>query len=673
MGPFRLLGRLGDGGMGQVFLGRDEPGRWVAVKVIHDAHLGVAEFRRRFAREIRIAGQVRAPWTVALVAADADARRPWLATEYVPGPSLHRAVAKAGSLAEAAAGVLASRLADAMAALHSTGLVHRDLKPSNVMLAPDGPRLLDFGIARALDATRITRTGLAVGTPAFMSPEQARGADGGPASDVFSLAAVLVFAATGCGPFGQATNPVAMLMRVSEDAPDLAGVPDRLRAELAPCLAKEPAERPTARQLADTLAHWAEPPSGAPGAWPPPVVSELTQPPTWPRRPTLPVPHAGARTPLPARSWPAAFGMPAGLTPSNTALRTPSGLFRRGRRPGRALLALLALPVVALLALAAVFLVPWPGAGGPAAAAHQPAPAVPLRPVQLGAPIAIGNGGSAYRPAISPDGGRLFVNGKDGIAVVDVRARTAVRTIRPATGLVGGQLFCSPDGRWLYLVEFDQIEVIDLTVRRPTASIPLPRGLHSHADLSRDGRRLVLLHKQGDDTTETIIVVDTETRSVRTVPTRGLTFGGGVVLTADGRRAYAHQLLGPMVQVDLDTGRSVQNPFLPQVENAALSGDGRELYAVSFGGLITALDAATGDLIRRVTMPSSCCQFVAAPGGQVLTTVETRLQVVDPGTGKVLATAETGRSVNELVVSPDGRRVYLNDVNTMVEIAMSER
>lgn len=669
LGPYRLFGRLGGGGMGQVFLGRDEPGRWVAVKVIHDAHLGVPEFRERFAREMRIAGQVRAPWTVALVAADPDGRRPWLATEFVAGPSLERAVSGAGPLPEASVGVLASRLADALAALHSIGVVHRDLKPSNVMLAPDGPRLLDFGIARAIDTTRITRTGLAVGTPAFMSPEQAKGDEGGPASDVFSLACVLTFAATGEGPFGRGENPVTMLLRVSEEQPKLIGMPATLRAELAPCLAKDPADRPSARRLAETLAHWVDPPPR--GAWPPPVVSELI--PHLPKaQPAPPAPPAAApRAVAPA---PIAFDIPAGLTPTSTALRSLGGLFRTGRRPRLASLALLALPLAAALALVAVFLLPRSGvAGPPPSAGDNPPPAVPLRPVQLGPPLPVQNGGSAYPAAVSPDGGRLFIDGVRQIAVVDAHTRALIQTITPSPGLSGGQMFCSPDGRLLYMVDPSQVEIIDLGLGRPVRTIPLRQGLHMYADLSGDGRRLVLLHKGLSDATESLAVVDTLARTVRYLPLPGMTIGGGVVVTADGRRAYTYQVVGPMLQVDLDTGESTQNPSTRQVEAAALSADGRELYVKAFGGLITTLDAANGNLVRRVTVPYSCCEMVAAAGGQLVTNQRNTVQVLDPGTGKVLATAQAGQPFNHIVISPDGHHLYLSDTDTMVDVSVTQR
>jgi protein kinase-like protein len=503
-------------------------------------------------------------------------RRPWLATEYVAGPSLERAVGGAGPLPEASVGVLASRLADALAALHSIGLVHRDLKPSNVMLAPDGPRLLDFGIARTVDATRITRTGLAVGTPAFMSPEQAKGIDGGPASDVCSLACVLTFAATGEGPFGRGENPVTMLLRVSEDEPNLIGMPATLRAELAPCLAKDPADRPSARQLADTFEHWVDPPPSA--AWPPPVVSELTPP----RPQSAPGAIPGVFAPAPM-----AFDIPAGLTPTSTALRSLSGLFRTGRGPGRAALALLALPVIAALALAAVFLVPWSGATAPnPAAAPSPPPAVALRPVRLGAPMAVQNGGSAYQPVVSPDGGRLFIDGIRGIAVVDAHTRALIQMVKPRQ-VPDGPMFCSPDGRLLYVVEFTQVEIIDLSLGRPAGTIPLRQGLHSDADISRDGRWIVLLGKALSDTTQTLTVIDTAVRTVRDIPLPGLTLGDDVVVTEDGRRAYTHQLLGPMLQVDLDTGVSTRNPSVQRVDKVALSADGRELYVMAFQGLIT--------------------------------------------------------------------------------------
>ncbi|WP_051579976.1 serine/threonine-protein kinase [Pseudonocardia acaciae] len=271
LGGYRIVGRLGTGGMGQVYLGRDRGGRCAAVKVVHPGLADDPAFRARFAREVATARAIDAPWTAAVLGADPGAARPWLATEYVPGPSLEQAVAGSGPLPAPAVRVLAARMAEALAGLHAAGVVHRDVKPSNVILAEDGPRLIDFGISTATDATdatRITHTGAMLGTPAYMSPEQASDEPVGAASDLFSLASVLVFAATGRGPFGEASNPVALLLRIARDEPRLAGVPDELRPALQRCLAKDPAARPAAADLAAGLA----PEPGRSAAWFPPGV-----------------------------------------------------------------------------------------------------------------------------------------------------------------------------------------------------------------------------------------------------------------------------------------------------------------------------------------------------------------------------------------------------------------
>lgn len=273
LGPFRVLGRLGAGGMGQVYLGRDVSGRLVAIKVIHANLTGDPEFRARFAREIATAQHVRSPWTAAVLGADPNASSPWLATEYIAGPPLDEVVTTTGPMPEHTVHALAVHLANALAAVHAKGVVHRDIKPSNVLLAGDGPRLIDFGIARAIDATKITHTGNVIGTPAYMSPEQALGEDTGAPSDVFSLASVLVFAASATPPFGRTSNPVAMLRRVSVDDPDLSALPPGMRAVLGPCFAKQPAARPTAQHLAAALGA----PAVAPADWLPPQVTAMVR------------------------------------------------------------------------------------------------------------------------------------------------------------------------------------------------------------------------------------------------------------------------------------------------------------------------------------------------------------------------------------------------------------
>ncbi|PKV86570.1 serine/threonine-protein kinase [Streptomyces sp. TLI_146] len=255
IGPFRLLGRLGAGGMGRVYLARSAGGRTVAVKLVREPYAHRSEFRARFAREVAAARRVGGEWTAHVLDADVDAEIPWVATAYVAGPSLQDVVGRDfGPLPEPSLLVLANRLALALEAVHGAGLVHRDLKPSNVLLAVDGPRLIDFGITRALDAmeeTALTDTGVVLGSPGFMSPEQLRGERVTEASDVFCLGAVLAYAATGRPPFEMPDGGLAGLMfRIAYEEPDLTGVPAALLPLVRDCLHKDPDRRPAPRLIA---------------------------------------------------------------------------------------------------------------------------------------------------------------------------------------------------------------------------------------------------------------------------------------------------------------------------------------------------------------------------------------------------------------------------------------
>jgi serine/threonine protein kinase len=234
--------------MGRVYLGRSPGGRNVAIKVIRADLAENADFRARFAREASAARKVSGIFTAPVVDADLDGPIPWLATSYIAGPSLGDAIAERGPMPAALVLRLAAGLAEGLAAIHTAGVVHRDLKPANVLLAEDGPRLIDFGISRSLETTSMTRTGMVVGSPGFMSPEQAEGRPVGPASDVFSLGALLTFAATGEGPFGEGST-VALLYRVVTSEPNTQAVPAEIRPVIEHCLAKDPRQRPTAAQL----------------------------------------------------------------------------------------------------------------------------------------------------------------------------------------------------------------------------------------------------------------------------------------------------------------------------------------------------------------------------------------------------------------------------------------
>ncbi|MFI8437477.1 bifunctional serine/threonine-protein kinase/ABC transporter substrate-binding protein [Streptomyces sp. NPDC079020] len=269
IGDYRTLVRLGAGGMGVVYLARSPGGALAAVKVIRAEHAADPGFRARFRREAEAAARITGPWVVPVVGADTEAREPWLATGFVPGPSLAEVIAVQGTLPAVTVRALGARLAAALVAVHGAGLIHRDVKPGNVLLALDGPRLIDFGIARQEGATALTATDAVIGTPGYLAPEQASAGPVGPACDVFSLGCVLVYAATGRRPFGDGAGP-GVLFRTVHEEPDLEGLPPGLRALTAACLAKDPAARPTAEQVYRALADEAHTdPAADPDRWMP--------------------------------------------------------------------------------------------------------------------------------------------------------------------------------------------------------------------------------------------------------------------------------------------------------------------------------------------------------------------------------------------------------------------
>ncbi|MET8770093.1 serine/threonine-protein kinase [Streptomyces sp. NPDC004658] len=252
IGAYRLLARLGAGGMGQVYLARSDRGRTVAVKLVREELAAQEEFRARFRQEVRAARRVGGYWTAPVLDADTEAAVPWVATGYVAGPSLQQVVGHDhGALPERSVRILAAGLAHALKDIHAAGIVHRDLKPSNVLVTIDGPRVIDFGIARARETATaggegLTRTGALVGSPGFMAPEQVRGDRVTPACDVFCLGSVLAYAATGTSPFGNADSGAhALMFRIAQEEPDLTGVPEGIADLVRDCLRKEPGARPS--------------------------------------------------------------------------------------------------------------------------------------------------------------------------------------------------------------------------------------------------------------------------------------------------------------------------------------------------------------------------------------------------------------------------------------------
>ncbi|TDO35849.1 serine/threonine protein kinase [Kribbella sp. VKM Ac-2527] len=292
IGPFVVQGRLGRGAMGAVYLAKSPGGRLVAVKVVRGALGGDDRFRARFAREIEAARKVSGAFTAAVVDADPLGERPWLATEYLPGPTLQQAVEAHGPLAAGGLRYVAAGLAEALLAIHRCGVVHRDLKPSNIVLTDNGPRVIDFGIARALEDVSLTATGLVIGTPGYLSPEQITGAAVGPASDMFSFGAVVVYAATGHGPFG--SGPVAALAhRVVHEEPRIPVLVDGLDTIVHRCLTRNPEARPTPQdvlQQLEPVSTTTMPAAGTLIAPPPPAAPPPLPPTLLDRPPVEPVP-----------------------------------------------------------------------------------------------------------------------------------------------------------------------------------------------------------------------------------------------------------------------------------------------------------------------------------------------------------------------------------------------
>ncbi|MFE7262345.1 serine/threonine-protein kinase [Streptomyces sp. NPDC057592] len=353
IGAYRLLGRLGAGGMGQVYLARSDRGRTVAIKLVRGELAEEQEFRDRFRHEVRAARQVGSVWTAPVLDADTEAAVPWVATGYVAGPSLHATVTGRtrtpegaasgayGPLPERSVHILGAGLAHALRDIHAAGIVHRDLKPSNILLTIDGPRVIDFGIARALDTVidgAVTRTGALVGSPGFMSPEQVRGERVTPACDVFCLGSVLAYASTGRLPFGPSdSNPHAQMFRIAQEEPDLTGVPMDLVELVRDCLHKDPAARPRTDAILERLADGDTAEPWLPGA----LIAQLgrhavelldSEDPE--ESPAEAAPQEPQTPPAPAASPEPAPPTPAPM-PTPTAVTTPAPAYGYPPHPGQ--------------------------------------------------------------------------------------------------------------------------------------------------------------------------------------------------------------------------------------------------------------------------------------------------------------------------------------------------
>ncbi|MFF3726732.1 protein kinase [Streptomyces erythrochromogenes] len=535
-GRYRLVGRLGQGGMGVVYLGRSQSGRAVAVKVVRPELSTEPGFRRRFADEVAAARRVGGFHTAPVVDADPDGEPAWLVTAFVPGPTLQAVLARVGSLPLDTLTVLAAGLAEALEAIHRAGVIHRDLKPANIIVAEDGPRVIDFGIARALDGTSLTQTGLQVGTPGFLAPEQLTG--GGavtPAVDMFALGVVLTQAAGGA-PFGDGPSAARHYKVVYED-PDLTAVPGELREAIGACLSKDPAARPSPAAFLDTLTvrhrdgH----------SWLPEAATQLLPAPEPAVGPTTPdsPPETAQDLPVPDAAPPAVAEPPAdqSRTVTGPAARlspTPApdpaqGPQAESGKPRRRRAAVAALLVVSLAAGGLFVWQPWkdsardnakPPATTPTGSAPTPAsfPADPLlirqdtapgwpgtchgviarrdaateKPVQL---IAGGAGVCDTLPQWSPDR-RTFAftrTTSEGTAVWTANADGS--NARRITSVAGGRVSWSPDGSRLAVLrnkdgvqQLFVVGVADGTARQLTSG----RGQVEDPAWSPDGKSIAV-------------------------------------------------------------------------------------------------------------------------------------------------------------------------------------
>lgn len=609
VGRCTVLARLGAGAGGVVYLARSPGGRPVAVKVIHPHLTRDPEFRRRFDREVQALRAVGGFHTAAVIDAGWSRSMAWLTTEYVPAPSLERLVATGGPLPIDATIGLGRGIAEALRAIHAAGVVHRDLKPSNVLVTLDGPRVIDFGVAGAVGSATLTAGVL--GTPGFLAPEQAMGEFAGPAGDVFALGAMLVFASTGRGPFGDG-EAATLVYRTAHAAPDLGAMPESpLRGIAAACLARDPRIRPTPDALLTVLPDL-----------------EFRLPPAMAQQVATYGPNLPAAPPRPRRRLPLLLGALVGALILVAGTVFAIYVSRDDARPGAV-------------------------ATQTTVAPTTPAPAQPKRiPID---PLMV-----VKELAFSADERQLFVTGSDRVVVIDSATNAVVHT----TSIAGASdLVVSPDGARIYAFQYNaDVQVYNTNSGARLASIPATNA--TFAIPSRDGTRLYMQYDKS------LVTVDTATNAIvgQPIPVPRQTAGGAV--TPDGTRLYAVEyslMTDPENRigvVDLTTGTVPTTiDVAGRARALALSTDGRRAAVINWAdGHLSLIDTATNAVIGTTDFDQRAADVALSPdGSRAYVSIDSAatILVIDPAAGTVLDRLRVDRSPDSLVLSADGRRLYV--------------
>jgi serine/threonine protein kinase/WD40 repeat protein len=676
VGGYRLLGRLGAGGMGQVFLGVSPSGRRVAVKLIHPVHAGTEHFRERFAREIEAARRVGGFHTAPVVDADPHADPPWMVTAYIDGPSLEEAVGRSGPLPPERVRALGAGLAEGLAVIHAHGLVHRDLKPGNVIMAGDGPRIIDFGIARAVDATGLTSTGAVVGTFAFMSPEQVRGDPVRHASDMFSLGCVLAFAATGRPPFGSDTA-AAVMFRVVGQPPDLAGLADReLRALIEACLAKSPGDRPAVPAvLAALTGRGPSPATLAPGA--PRHAAPAADPSDIQTR-THPPLRAPVRTDPGRNGLPATSTVPPSAAPPARALhaRPPRG---RPRRRRAALITAAALVAV----LAATIPILTTNSAG-----HSLNDGVPARNLTLHVRRSLPSGLRVI--AFSPGGKLLaFAGGpfdaqQDQPTYVWNIVTGKLTTLTDPDAQAPTAVAFSPDGKLLADADGNgKVYLWRLATGKLAATFASSKG-----DQNPDGVAF------SPDSKLLAVAQDSGHTDVWDVATgrliKALNSSGGSVAVAFspvGQLLAASSVNGLFLWY-VATGKqhgAIYDPGSDGVSDVAFSPDRGILASADSNGRAYLWNVVTGNLVATLTAPgqnseneNNVLSVAFSPVGTLLATAgpTDHAYLWDVATHKLVGTftdPAAGAQVFGVAFSPDGRTLAICDLNGNVYVRITSQ